>query len=195
MQTKTGTPLTTHAPRRRPRPRLLALLVAVGVSGYALDQGTKAWAVAGLEPGVRRSLVGSLLQLNLTRNAGAAFSMATNATWLLTLIAIVVIGVTVFAARRLGSVGWAAALGLLLAGACGNLTDRFVRAPGGGQGHVVDFLELPHWPIFNVADMCVVTAAALIALLAVRGVSLDGTRASNDTDAPGSEGAGETDEQ
>lgn len=177
MQTETGTPLTAQEHPRTPRSRLLAVLAGVCVVGYTLDQVTKAWASSGLAPGVRKPLIGSLLQLNLTRNAGAAFSVATSATWVLTIIAIVVIGATIYATRRLGSRGWAVALGLLLAGALGNLTDRFFRAPGGGQGHVVDFLELPHWPIFNMADMCVVSAAVLIGLLAVRGIGIDGARA------------------
>ncbi len=179
MQTEAGTPLTTSAGTRRTptRSRLLRLLGSVLVLGYLLDQGTKAWANAALDPGRPRELLGPVLKLHLTRNAGAAFSMATNATWVLTLIAIAVIAATVFAARRIGSRAWAVALGLLLAGAFGNLTDRFARPPRGGQGHVVDFLELPHWPIFNVADMCVVSAAALIALLAVRGIGIDGRRA------------------
>ncbi|NYJ75102.1 signal peptidase II [Allobranchiibius huperziae] len=179
MQTEAGTPLTTSAgPRRTPtRTRLLTVLGSVAVLGYLLDQGTKAWANAALDPARPRDLVGPVLKLHLTHNAGAAFSMATNATWVLTLIAMAVIAATIFAARRIGSRAWAVALGLLLAGAFGNLTDRFVRPPRGGQGHVVDFLELPHWPIFNVADMCVVCAAALIALLAIRGIGIDGRRA------------------
>lgn len=183
MQTETGTPLSTKTHPHSLRSRLLAVLAGVGIVGYTSDQVTKAWASAGLVPGVRRSLVGGLLQLNLTRNAGAAFSVATSATWVLTIIAIVVICVTIYAARRLGSKGWAVALGLLLAGALGNLTDRFFRSPGGGQGHVVDFLELPHWPIFNVADMCVVSAAVLIGLLAVRGIGVDGARATTGSES------------
>lgn len=151
----------------------------MAVAGYALDQITKALAVASLDPLEPRPLIGSLLQLHLTRNAGAAFSIATNATWLLTIIASVVIIATIVVARRLRSRAWACALGLLIGGALGNLTDRFFRPPGGGQGHVIDFLELPHWPIFNVADMCVVAAACLIALLALLGVGVDGSRASD----------------
>ncbi len=154
----------------------------MAVAGYALDQITKALAVASLDPLEPRPLIGSVLQLHLTRNAGAAFSIATNATWLLTIIASVVIIATIIVARRLRSRAWACALGLLIGGALGNLTDRFFRPPGGGQGHVIDFLELPHWPIFNVADMCVVTAACLIALLALLGVGVDGSRVSDARD-------------
>lgn len=176
MQTEAGAPVgARRTSSTRPGRRTLALLVVVAVLGYTLDQLTKAWAVSSLMPGQPRQVVGQILQFDLVRNPGAAFSFATNATWVLTGIAIVVVGVICFVARRLRSWPWAVALGLLLAGAVGNLTDRFVRPPGGGQGHVIDFLRLPHWPVFNVADICVVTAACLIALLAIRGVSLDGS--------------------
>ncbi len=67
------------------------------------------------------------------------------------------------------------------AGATGNLTDRLLRAPGFARGHVVDFLQLPHWPIFNVADASICVAAVFIAVLAVRGVGLDGTRQTRET--------------
>jgi signal peptidase II len=68
------------------------------------------------------------------------------------------------------------ALGLLLGGALGNLTDRIFRSPGPLRGHVVDFLELPHWPIFNLADSAIVLGAVLITLQSLRGVHLDGRR-------------------
>lgn len=181
MQTSSGTSLTdSSAPSRAPRRTVIGLLVAVFAVGYALDQLTKAWAMASLDPLQPRELVGSLLKLHLTHNPGAAFSIGTNATWVLTLIACVVVVVTIFIARKLRSRIWAVAIGLLLAGALGNLTDRFVRPPHGGRGEVVDFLELPNWPIFNVADMCVCTAAVLIALLAIRGVGIDGRRTVTD---------------
>ena len=86
--------------------------------------------------------------------------------------------------RRVGNVVWAIAFALLLAGIAGNLTDRLVRAPGVLRGHVVDFLMLPHWPIFNVADMCINVAAALILLQAFRGIRLDGSRIARRTDDP-----------
>lgn len=142
----------------------------------ALDQVTKVLVVALLEPGEVVRVLGPVLQLRLLRNPGAAFSLATGATWVFTVIAVVVVVAVVRSARRLGSRGWAVALGLLLAGATGNLLDRLLRAPGFGRGHVVDFLELPHWPVFNVADSAICTAAALVAVLALRGVEIDGRR-------------------
>jgi signal peptidase II len=80
------------------------------------------------------------------------------------------------AARNLRSIGWAITLGLLLGGATGNLLDRIFRAPGAFQGHVVDWIELPHWPVFNLADSSIVCAGVLVVLLALFGVRLDGTR-------------------
>jgi signal peptidase II len=156
------------------RPALLVAAVALLV--LAADQGSKYLAVRNLVPGERTDLIGSLFGLRLTRNSGAAFSMATGYTWVLTIIATVVVIAIIRLAGRLASYGWALALGLLLGGALGNLTDRLLREPGFARGHVVDFLEFPHWPIFNIADCCVVSAAALIALLSLRGIGFDGQR-------------------
>ena len=184
MQTEAGTPLSPSVRRSRATRRgSVGLLAVVAATGFALDQGTKEWALAALEPGQPRELIGTLLQLRLTFNPGAAFSIGTNATWVLTIIACVVIAFTIYSARKLRSRVWALGLGLLIGGALGNLTDRFFREPGFGKGHVVDFLELPNWPIFNVADICVVTAACLIALLSIRGIGLDGTKVTEDAPA------------
>jgi signal peptidase II len=172
---------------------LYLALAVVAVPVYVADQLTKAWVTANLQPDHPRNLIGSVLQLNLVRNSGAAFSIATGQTWVLTLIACSVVVFVIFTARRLGSRGWALALGLLLAGSLGNLTDRMFRAPGPGRGHVVDFLQLPHYPIFNIADSAIVSAAVLIAVMAFRGVSIDGTRVSSDkpgNDDPGNDDPG-----
>ena len=186
MQIQAGAPLITSPsankrPTERATPQRLLYLavVIVAVPVYLADQVTKAWATANLRPDQPRDLIGSVLRLNLIRNSGAAFSIGTGATWVLTAIACSVVVFVVFTARRLGSRGWALALGLLLAGSLGNLTDRMFRAPGPGRGQVVDFLQLPHYPIFNVADSAIVSAAVLIAVLAFRGIGIDGTRVSS----------------
>jgi signal peptidase II len=119
--------------------------------------------------------------LQLVRNPGAAFSLATGYTWLLTIVAIAVVVVIVRVARRLRSTGWAVALGLVLGGALGNLTDRLFRSPGPLQGHVVDVVSLfatdgRVWPVFNLADSCIVSGGVLLVLLALTGRELDGTR-------------------
>jgi signal peptidase II len=152
------------------------LLVAVFAVLYAVDQVTKWLAVDRLTGKPDKQLLGDVLVLNLTRNAGAAFSTGTRYTGLLTCLAIVAILVVLWLSRRVHSALWAVSFGMLLAGICGNLTDRIFRAPGVLRGHVVDFLMLPHWPIFNVADMCINVAAALILVQAFRGIRLDGSR-------------------
>jgi signal peptidase II len=161
-----------------------------GVFGllYAVDQVTKWLAVDRLTAGADREVLGDFLVLHLTRNAGAAFSTGTGYTELFSCLAIVAVLVVLWLSRRVRNQTWAVAFGLLLAGICGNLTDRLFREPGPLQGHVVDFLMLPNWPVFNVADMCINVAAALILVQAFRGVRLDGTRISrSDHSGPGSE--------
>lgn len=165
-----------HQTRRKASGRHLAVVAASALTAYALDQGTKAWALDALSEGRPREVVGSLLKLQLTHNPGAAFSLGTNSTLVITAIAIGVVIAILVTAHKLRSWGWALAFGLIVGGAVGNLTDRFARPPGGGKGHVVDFLQLPNWPIFNVADMAITTAAALVVLLTLRGVGLDGVR-------------------
>lgn len=177
MQTTPGTPLTeARQPTEQARSSVLWLCLGVAAVVFALDQVTKAWAERALADGAARPLVGELLQLNLTHNPGAAFSTGTGYTAVLTVVALVVIVVCVSMARRLRSRGWAVALGLILGGALGNVTDRLFRAPAPFRGHVVDFLQLPHWPIFNLADCAITTAAVLFVWLSLRGVRLDGTR-------------------
>jgi signal peptidase II len=180
MQATSGTSLTDSpgTPSDKSsssRPRIW-LWVAVAALTYLLDQGTKVWAQRSLDEGDPQQVIGDLLQFHLTHNPGAAFSMGTGYTVVLTLVALTVIVVCIRLARRLGSTGWAIALGLLLGGAVGNVTDRIFRDPAPFRGHVVDFIELPHWPVFNLADTAICVAAALFVLLSARGIHLDGRR-------------------
>ena len=151
------------------------MLLAVAFAVLALDQAAKAVAVRALAGRDPVELFGGLLTLRLVRNPGAAFGIAGGMTVVLTLVAVVVIVAVLRTARRLHSLPWALTLGLLLGGATGNLVDRLLRAPGALRGHVVDMLELPHWPVFNVADMAITTAAAAVVLLSATGRQLDGT--------------------
>jgi signal peptidase II len=169
-------PEVTQRPATAARRRLPLVVAVLAAAVVAVDQLTKAWAVSALTDREPVNLVGSLLRLDLVRNPGAAFSFATGMTWIFTVVASAVAVVIVQVSRKLGSVAWSVALGLLLGGALGNLTDRLFRAPGFAVGHVVDFLELPHWPVFNVADVCIDTAAGMIALLALRGIGIEGSR-------------------
>ncbi|MBK6872483.1 MAG: signal peptidase II [Kineosporiaceae bacterium] len=155
------------------------VLAGVAVVVLGLDQLSKVLVVDRLTPGEPVSVIDGWLQLRLLRNSGAAFSLGTGSTWVFTLIAVVVAAVIVHTARRLHSLPWAIALGLLLGGLSGNLTDRLLREPGFGRGHVVDFIEylrfpFMDFPVFNVADSCIVSAAVLIALLGVLNIPLEG---------------------
>ncbi len=154
----------------------MSLFGVVAVLVWGLDQATKSAAVAWLDDGTSVTLVPDVFWLTLTRNAGAAFSTGTGFTLVLSLIAVGVVIVVLRMARKLQDRWWALGLGLLLGGALGNLTDRFLREPSPLRGHVVDFLHLTHWPVFNVADIALTFAAITIILRTWRGVSLDGSR-------------------
>jgi signal peptidase II len=150
----------------------------------AADLISKAIVVSRMagHPPIR--LLGGLLTITLTRNAGAAFSIGTSMTIVFTAIAVGVIIYILRTARNLRSIGWAITLGLLLGGATGNLLDRIFRAPGLFQGHVVDWIQLPDWPVFNLADSSIVCAGVLVVLLALRGIRLDGTRPLAEASSP-----------
>ncbi|HLR93670.1 MAG TPA: signal peptidase II [Jiangellaceae bacterium] len=177
LQAAGGTALNDTArlePGDRPRHRS-RLLLGIAVLLLILDQVTKHLAVSRLGDAVV-PLVGDVLQLRLIRNPGAAFSLFTDLTVLLTGVSAVVAVVILWVSRRVTSTGWAVALGLLLGGVLGNLTDRLFRQPGPLRGHVVDFLELPNWPVFNLADSAVVCAAVLVVLLSLRGIPYEAPR-------------------
>lgn len=162
----------TPAPRGK---RKIAALLVVALIVYLLDLGSKLLVVAKLEHHAPVEVIGTLLQLEVIRNRGAAFGMGEALTIFLTLIAAAVIVVIARIARKLYSLPWAIALGLLLGGAFGNLTDRLFRSPGVFQGAVVDFIAPAHFAVFNLADSGIVCGGILIVLLSFRGLDPDGT--------------------
>ena len=193
VQAARGTPLNAQDPSAAgepARPRRVRLLL--GVAGFVLaaDVISKAIVVARMADHPPIRLLGGALTITLTRNGGAAFSIGTSLTIVFTAIAVGVIVYILRTARNLRSIGWAITLGLLLGGATGNLLDRIFRAPGPFQGHVVDWIELPHWPVFNLADSSIVCAGVLVVLLALRGIRLDGTRAAHEPDSPATQDPG-----
>jgi signal peptidase II len=159
-----------------PRARVWRVFALVALLFYAVDLASKIVALDRLSDGGDVRVFGDFLQLHLTRNAGAAFSTGTEYTVALSCIAIVAVFVVLWLSRRVRNVVWAIALGFLFAGVAGNLTDRMFREPGPFRGHVIDFLMLPNWPVFNVADMCINVAAGLILVQAFRGIRIDGRR-------------------
>ncbi len=165
-------------PSARPPWRLgIGVLLSVASVVLALDLVSKIVVVAKLSDRGPIRLPGGLVHLVLTRNSGAAFGLGPGATALFTLVALVVVVVIVRTASRLRSLRWAVTLGLLLGGALGNLGDRLFRSPGPLRGHVVDWIQFPHWPVFNVADSAIVTGGLLAVVLSTLGLGLDGRRA------------------
>lgn len=163
--------------RGRVSVRALLLLAAVAVGVYGIDQGSKFLITENLELGDLVPVLGEALQLHYVTNSGAAFSLWSGFTWILSIVAGVVILVIVIFAPRIRSLAWATMFGLILGGALGNVTDRLFREPSFGQGHVVDFIQVWGFPaIFNGADIAVVSSMGLFILLSLRGVGLDGKR-------------------
>jgi len=165
------------------RNRRVAILVlaTTAVLAWLADLGTKHLALMTLEDRDPVRLLGGAVYLTLTRNSGAAFSLASDHTWVFPLITTAVIGWIGWMAARLRSLPWAISLGLVLGGAIGNLTDRIFRAPGVFVGHVVDMISLfdPYgqiWPVFNLADSALVSGVVLAVLLELTGRQRDGTR-------------------
>jgi signal peptidase II len=152
--------------------RCMAVLAGTALLAIGLDQATKALVVATREGKPPIHIVGQVLTIYVTRNSGAAFGFAPAATVLFTCVAVVTAVLIVTRAPRLRSVGWAAALGLLLGGAIGNLCDRLMRAPGIGRGAVVDFIDLQHFADFNVADSCLTCGVVLAVVLSLRGIPM-----------------------
>ncbi|HEV7167966.1 MAG TPA: signal peptidase II [Micrococcaceae bacterium] len=162
--------------RRRLWP-LLLILAAFAALAYTLDQLTKWWVTSTMIEGQITPVLPPVLSWHYIRNSGAAFSIGENVTWLFSLVMAVVAIIIIIQARRLGSVWWSIAMGMLLGGALGNLTDRLFRPPSFGMGHVVDFIALPNFAIFNVADSSVVGSVILICILTLMGIPFRGRRA------------------
>ncbi len=159
-----------------PRSRRIAVLLGVAALAYVLDLVTKLIVVAKLEGEAPIDIIGDWLQFRGTRNAGAAFGIGEAYTIVFTVIAATIIVVILRLSRKLYSLPWAVALGLLLGGALGNLTDRVFRSPGFLRGHVVDFIAPKHFAVFNLADSAIVIGGCLIVLLSFLGLQPDGTR-------------------
>jgi len=177
-----STNVPTAAPPARP-PRRVVVFVVVAVLAFLADLISKIVVVAELP--IERAdpvrILGGAIYLDQVRNSGAAFSLGTGFTVILTAVAVAVVAVIVRTASRMRSTGWAIALGLVLGGALGNLTDRIFRAPNFLRGHVVDWISVfgprgEHWPIFNLADSAIVCGAILAGLLSVFGIDFDGTK-------------------
>jgi signal peptidase II len=137
---------------------------------WVLDLATKLWAVSTLSDRSNIKVIGDFLQLTLVRNPGAAFSVAEGATVFLTFFGFLVMAVIFYYSTKITSRGWSVVLGLAMGGILGNLVDRIFREPGVFRGHVIDWLQIPNWPVFNIADTAIVAAAAISMILSLRNI-------------------------
>ena len=136
---------------------------------WLFDFATKHWAISAFDSQPQK-ILGDLLSFTLVRNSGAAFSFATGFSVFFALLALAVVAAVVYYAKQITSSGWQLTAGLLLGGVLGNLTDRIFREPGWLSGHVIDWIQIPNWPVFNLADCAIVTAAAISFALTLRNI-------------------------
>jgi signal peptidase II len=182
LTTEQADAVTSPAPPGGPaRKAAVGTLALVALLAIGLDLAAKQLVLSNLSDGRAKPLLGGALYLDLTRNSGAAFSIGTNMTVIFPIIATAVIVFILVYARRLRSIPWAIAFGLVLGGAAGNLADRLFRAPGPLRGHVVDFISVfgpygERFPIFNLADSALFCGVVLAILLEFTGRRRDGTR-------------------
>ena len=161
-------PLETSQ-RRKSKAGLLAL---IAIASVIVDQLSKITALRALDSGDVIDVLGSWLTFRLVRNPGAAFSMGVDVTWVFTTIQLLfVIGVAVYAfrGRKVRDNVTALSLGLMAGGAAGNLIDRLTRAPGFYHGHVIDFIAVDGFAIFNIADCAISVGVAILALWIIFG--------------------------
>ncbi|MFC1443864.1 signal peptidase II [Streptacidiphilus sp. N1-10] len=173
VSTDPADPAAAGTPVRRRR--RIGVLLSVALLAYLLDLGSKLLVVARLEYHEPIRIAGDWVMLQAIRNPGAAFGMGAAMTIVFTVIATTVVVVICRLARKLYSLPWAIALGLLLGGAFGNLTDRIFRSPSTFRGAVVDFISVKHFAVFNLADSAIVCGGVLVVLLSFLGTNPDGT--------------------
>jgi signal peptidase II len=170
--------------RSRRNAGFVLILAGCALFAYLFDQLTKWWVVSTMTEGDIVPVLPPLLHWHFIRNSGAAFSIGQDYTWVFTIVMVLVSGAIIFYARKVRSAWWSVALGLLLGGALGNLTDRLFREPSFGVGHVVDFIAFPNFAIFNIADSAVVGGVILWCILTFMGIGIDGERVPSGKQAP-----------
>ena len=159
------------------RTHLQELMLKIAIGVIVLDLITKVLAVRYLEnrpnivliPAIFGENAGPLLQFTFFRNPGAAFSLGSSTTWVFTILAFVIAFYIYRTGKKVVRLSWAICLGAMLGGAIGNLIDRLFRSPGVFRGAVVDFIQIPYWAIFNIADMGISISAVVIAVMALFG--------------------------
>ena len=138
------------------------MAVAIAAAIVAVDQLVKDLLIASLKPHESVDFIGGVVRLYLTYNDSAAFSIGYGQTWIFAIISTLASLGLLWYLPRLETRSWSVMGGVALGGMVGNLVDRLIREPGFGRGQVVDYLQIPfNFPIFNLADMAIVTVAIL----------------------------------
>ncbi|CAO1652382.1 signal peptidase II [Salinibacterium sp. NYA9b] len=184
LMTENLDPAAATTPSRAPR-RLLVGVFALAAFVIAADQLSKWWAETNLGGGINIPIIGDLLSFQLVYNPGAAFSLAEEYTWVLTIIAALAVVAITWYAWTVQSRAWAIALGMLLGGAITHLGDRLFRDPGFARGHVVDFINYNGYFIGNIADIALVGGAIMIVIISIMGIAAKPEEATaSSADAP-----------
>ena len=146
------------------------MAVAIAAAIVAVDQLVKDLLIASLKPHESVDFIGGVVRLYLTYNDSAAFSIGYGQTWIFAIISTLASLGLLWYLPRLETRSWSVMGGVALGGMVGNLVDRLIREPGFGRGQVVDYLQIPFsFPIFNLADMAIVTVAILTVIRVLRG--------------------------
>lgn len=154
----------------------LSLAAVLFLLVYGADQVIKYIVETNMYVGQTIPVIDGLLWWRYYLNPGAAFSMGESTTWIFTIISTVGALVCAVLISRARSLVWVLSLAVLAGGIVGNLHDRLFRAPGFGVGHVVDYISVPNFAIFNLADSAICVSMAVIVLLTFLGFRMDGTR-------------------
>ena len=145
-------------------PRYLGLVVAVMLAIGAVDQGVKQLMLNWLEPGVPQPVIGDWFRFYLLFNSGAAFSMGENLTWVFTAIQLAFVLGALWVGPRMTSKWEALGVAMIAGGALGNLIDRLFRDPGFWYGHVVDYISVGNFAVFNLADAAITVGVVVFIL-------------------------------
>ncbi|WP_421084542.1 signal peptidase II [Rothia nasimurium] len=143
---------------------------------YGADQWVKHLVETHMTVGQSITVIDGLLWWRYYLNPGAAFSMGEGSTWIFTIISTLGALVAFYFVLRARTLPWVILLATLTGGIVGNLHDRLFRAPGFGVGHVVDYISVPNFAIFNIADAAICVSMAAIVALTFLGYRLDGLR-------------------
>lgn len=142
--------------------RNTVIAYAIAAAILLTDQITKRWAEANYADGPER-IMGDLLVFRFGENSGAAFSLFQDGGRFFGVAAVVAIGIIAYALTKPRPRLEVVTFGMIIGGALGNLTDRILRGEGFLDGRVIDWIQIPYWPTFNIADSAV--SLAIVALL------------------------------